>query len=123
MNISHEKIVKTQNIVQVGRKQFAVNNKGYLVNFLDWDKSFAKAMAKKDALELTKCHWAAINFHRDFYREFEVPPSPRTVIKKIGNKFNSGKCTHKDVKKAFPLGGCKQTCIIAGLPRHYNHSG
>ncbi|MCU7835444.1 MAG: TusE/DsrC/DsvC family sulfur relay protein [gamma proteobacterium symbiont of Taylorina sp.] len=106
----------------MGEKQVAVNNKGYLINFDDWDENFAKTMSEIDHLKLTDCHWEAINFLRDFYREYEVPPHPRSVIKAIGDKISSWGCTKKDFEKAFPLGGCKQACRLAGLPLHYCHS-
>jgi len=122
MNTSNEQAHKSQSSIQVGNKQIPVNHKGYLINFDDWSKDVSKAMAKNDHLELKECHWEAINFLREFYREYEVPPSPRTVIKAIGDKINSWGCTNKDFENAFPLGGCKQACRLAGLPSHYCHS-
>ena len=122
MDISGGKVEQSQNIVQVGEKQIAVNNKGYLINFNDWDEDFTKTVAEIDHLELTKCHWEAINFLRDFYREYKIPPHPRAVIKAIGDKISSWGCTKKDFENAFPLGGCKQACRFAGLPFYYCHS-
>ena len=121
MNIFDEKLVKSQNLVKVGRKHFAINHKGYLINFNDWDKDFTKTVAEKDHLKLTECHWMAINFLRNFYREYEVPPTPHIVIKTIGHKIKSSGCTNKDIKRVFPLGGCKQACRLAGLPLHHCH--
>ena len=119
MNISNETIINSQNFVQTGSKKYAVNKRGYLLNFYDWDKDFTIKVAEIDHLKLTKPHWAAINFLRDFYSEYEVPPSPRIVIKQVGSKINSFRCTNQDVKKMFPLGGCKQACRLAGLPLHH----
>lgn len=119
MNISGKKIVKTKNSLQVGNKQYATNNKGYLINFNDWDKEFTITSAEIDYLKLTKCHWDTVDFLRSYYREYEVPPTPHVVIKTIGSKINTMKCTQKDISKAFPLGGCKQACRIAGLPLHH----
>ena len=76
MNISNETIINSQNFVQTGSKKYAVNKRGYLLNFYDWDKDFTIKVAEIDHLKLTKPHWAAINFLRDFYSEYEVPPSP-----------------------------------------------
>ena len=121
MNASNEKTHEKQNVLQVGEKQVAVNHKGYLINFDAWNEDFAKTVAERDHLKLKKCHWEAINFLRNFYREYEVPPSPRIIIKAIGDKINSWGCTNKDLEKAFPLGGCKQACRLAGLPYHYCH--
>lgn len=117
MNISNEQIGNRQNSLHVGSKQYNINSKGYLVNFNEWDKDFTKRVAEIDHLKLTKPHWAAINFLRDFYSEYGVAPTPHIVIKTIGDKINScGCCTHRDIKHTFPLGGCKQACRLAGLP-------
>jgi len=122
MSATAEKIHTTHKTIQVGEKQIEVNNKGYLINSDDWDESFAKIVAENDHLELSECHWKAIYFLRDYFKEYQVPPSPRVVIKAIGHKINSWGCTNKDLEKAFPLGGCKQACRLAGLPYHYCHS-
>jgi len=114
-----EQIVNT---IQVGDNQVEVNKKGYLINIDDWDENFAKTVAENDHLELSECHWKTIYFLREYFQEYQVPPSPRVVKKAIGDKINSWGCTNKDLEKAFPLGGCKQACRLAGLPDHYCHS-
>ena len=122
MNASVEKITESQHIIEVGGKQVAVNNKGYLINFDDWDEDFAKTVAELEHLDLTECHWEAFNFLRDFYREYEVAPHPRAVAKAIGEKIDSWGCTSKEFENAFPLGGCELACRLAGLPFYYCHS-
>jgi len=113
---------KIANVIQVGEKQIKINQEGYLVNFGDWNEETAKAMAEVDHLELSDCHWIAINFMRNFYREYEVPPPPRVVIKAIGDKINARGCSNKTLEQTFPLGGCKQACRLAGLPAYYCHA-
>ena len=109
-------------VINVGDRKIAVNKNGYLVNFEDWDEEVANTMAETDGLDLTDCHWAAINFLREYYTEYEVPPSPRIVIKRVGHEFDAWGCTNKTIEQAFPLGGCKQACRLAGLPWHYCHA-
>lgn len=72
--------------IQLNGREIRLNDKGYLANFEDWDQSVAEALASQDQMNLTRCHWIAINFLRDFYRKFEVPPlrgycSKRWVIR------------------------------------------
>lgn len=106
--------------IEVNGKTLTLNAKGLLQNIDDWSEDVAKAMAMKDGLELNDCHWAAINFMRDYYNEFDVPPSPRIMIKEVGSKMStSGKCTGKMLNKLFPKGGCRHACRIAGLPMEY----
>jgi len=80
MNISSETIDNHHHSIQVGNKYYAVNAKGYLIHFNDWDRDFSKRVAEIDRLELTPSHWEAIKFMRKFYSEYEAPPNPRIVI-------------------------------------------
>jgi tRNA 2-thiouridine synthesizing protein E len=108
--------------IEVEGRHVELNNKGYLVNFEDWDKDVAETMAKIDHLSLSKCHWIAIDFMRDFYREYEIPPSPRALLIAVGDLIHEHGCTRKDLNEIFPKGGCKHACRIAGLPDAYCHS-
>ena len=108
--------------IQVDGRSIDLNNHGYLVNFEEWDKEVAETMARRDHLTLTRCHWIAINFMRDFYREYEVPPSHHALLKAVGKQIYDNGCSKKDLDKFFPLGGCKHACRLAGLPDHYCHS-
>ena len=109
--------------VQVQGRDLALNDKGFLADFAAWDDDVATALAAEDGLELTDCHWSAIRFLREYYHQFEVPPSPRIMIKAVGDKIaRGGACTRKSLEGLFPKGGCKQACRIAGLPDHYCHS-
>jgi tRNA 2-thiouridine synthesizing protein E len=97
-----------------------LNKKGFLVRFEDWDKDVAEALAAENGLELTECHWVAIDFFRDYFQTYDVPPSPRVLIQTIGDKLSQGApCTRKTLSALFPEGGCKQACRIAGLPNYY----
>ncbi len=96
------------------------NKKGFLVNFDDWNREVAEAIAAEKGLELTECHWVAIDFLRDYFQTYELPPSPRVLIKSIGDKLSEGApCTRKTLDALFPWGGCKEACRIAGLPDFY----
>jgi tRNA 2-thiouridine synthesizing protein E len=108
--------------IQVGNRAIELNDKGYLLNFEDWDKSVAETMAKLDHLTLTRCHWIAIDFMRDFYRQFEIPPSPHALLKAVGDQIYENGCSRQDLESIFPKGGCKHACRLAGLPDAYCHS-
>ena len=107
-------------IIEVEGKSIPMNARGMLENYGDWSEEVARSLAREDGLELNECHWAAINFMREYYNEFEVPPSPRIMVQKVGDKMSTtGKCTGKTLQRLFPQGGCKHACRIAGLPREY----
>ncbi|MES9960823.1 MAG: TusE/DsrC/DsvC family sulfur relay protein [Sedimenticola sp.] len=110
------------NQLEVNGRTVPLNPHGFLVSFDDWDESVAREMAIHDGLELTDCHWAAIRFAREFYYEFDVPPSPRILINEVGEKIREWGCTRKTLEEVFPKGGCKHVCRLAGLPAAYCHS-
>jgi len=106
-------------VIEVAGKAIALNKYGFLENFEDWDEEVGKILAEGDHLELAECHWEAIRFLRDYYREHGFPAPSRVMIKEIGHKLNEFRCTNADLKRLFPKGGCKQACRIAGLPEYY----
>jgi TusE/DsrC/DsvC family sulfur relay protein len=108
--------------LEVNGTRIPLNSDGYLANFGDWNEDVARTMADMDGLELTECHWLAINFLREFYETYEVPPSDRLMIKKIGERISEHGCTRRTLKQIFPKGGCKHACRLAGLPEHYCHA-
>ncbi|MBK1646646.1 TusE/DsrC/DsvC family sulfurtransferase [Thiocapsa imhoffii] len=104
-------------------QQLEFNKQGHLARFDDWNPSVAQALAEEEGLALTECHWAVIDFLREYYGTHEIPPSPRVVIKTVGARVSPHvSCSRKHLEALFPNGGCKQACRLAGLPRYYCHS-
>ena len=109
--------------MQIAGRELHVNAKGHLVRFDEWDPEVARAIAADEGLELSDCHWKVIEFLRSYYATHEMPPSPRVVVKTIGQEISAHvPCTRKHLEALFPNGGCKQACRVAGLPRYYCHS-
>ena len=108
--------------LEVNGNTVPLNEDGYLANFSDWNTDVANVMADNDGLELSDCHWVAINFLRDFYEQYEVPPSDRLLIKRVGEQIMAYGCTKKTLHEIFPMGGCRHACRLAGLPESYCHS-
>ncbi|MGE5154709.1 MAG: TusE/DsrC/DsvC family sulfur relay protein [Bdellovibrio bacteriovorus] len=109
-------------VTQIAGRDLELNRKGHLVHFDHWDRGIAEALAAEEGLTLTDCHWSVINFLRDYYTTHEIAPSPRVVIKSIGQEISAHvPCTRKHLESLFPGGGCKQACRIAGLPDYYCH--
>lgn len=109
--------------MQIAGRQLELNKHGHLATFDHWEPEVAESLAAEDRLVLTDRHWAIINFLRDYYRTHEHPPSPRVIIKAVGDRVSPhAPCTRKALEALFPNGGCKQACRIAGLPEYYCHS-
>ena len=96
------------------------NKKGFLADFDDWNEDLAAALAAEVGLTLTDCHWKVFKFMREYYVAHQIPPSPRVVVRSIGEELsNHVPCTRRHFDALFPNGGCKQACRIAGLPDYY----
>lgn len=110
--------------MQIAGATLELNNKGHLVNYDAWTHAVGEALAEGEGLELNDCHWTVIDYLRQYYNIHEIPPSPRLIIKEIGEHLTErgAPCTRKDLKALFPNGGCKQACRIAGLPVYYCHA-
>ena len=107
----------------IAGREVHFNEKGHLARFQEWDDELARALAAEDGLTLTDCHWSVIEFLREYYAFHEIPPSPRVIIRAIGEKVSQHTpCTRKKLEGLFPNGGCKQAYRIAGLPDYYCHS-
>jgi len=105
-----------------GRK-LEFNPKGFLARFNDWDRTVAAGIAAEEGLTLSDCHWRVIDFLREYFHTYDHPPSPRLVIRSVGEHLTrNAPCTRKTLAALFPGGGCKQACRIAGLPDYYCHS-
>jgi dissimilatory sulfite reductase related protein len=111
-------------VMQIGDQTAVFNPRGFLAHFTDWSRDLAVGIAREDGLALTECHWAVIDYMREFFGTHEIPPSPRVIIKDIGDQLVAagGTCTRKSLEGLFPSGGCRQACRIAGLPDFYCHS-
>ncbi|KOR30780.1 sulfur relay protein TusE [Achromatium sp. WMS2] len=92
---------------------------GFMTKFDDWDEDVAKILARQEGVELLAYHWTTMRFVRDYFRRFEIPPSPKVIIREIGKELHTHRCTHKTLRKLFPDGGCRQACRLAGLPDYY----
>jgi tRNA 2-thiouridine synthesizing protein E len=94
-----------------------LNSKGYLIDFDAWNKDFAMTMAKDHDVDLTDCHWLIIDFLRDYFAEYNIPPEPGVIIKRLSSQINpTAPCTRKHLDGLFGQGGCELACKIAGLP-------
>jgi len=109
--------------MHIAGRELEFNQKGHMVHFDLWDREVAQALAAEEGLTLSDCHWAVIEFLREYYAEYDHPPSPRLVLSAVGAKLTlNAPCTRKTLEALFPDGGCKQACRIAGLPDYYCHT-
>ena len=106
-----------EHTLEVGDRILETDPEGFLVNWEDWDRPVAEAMAALDEVELNENHWEVIAFLRDYYKEYEVAPPVRILTKAVGTRLGKDKGNSRYLFSLFPKGPAKQACRYAGLPK------
>lgn len=75
--------------LDINGRNVSVDEKGFLVNYEDWDEKVARAIAKKEGLsELAPDMIEALQFMRDYYSRFKFFPIIRAVCKNVHQPKN-----------------------------------
>ncbi len=101
-------------------REVATDKEGYLTRLEDWSPSVAEALAAEAEIDLSPEHWEIIELLREFYREFELAPSMRPLVKRVAQKLGEDKGRSIYLMRLFPPSPAKVACKIAGLPRPNN---
>nr|WP_010130782.1 TusE/DsrC/DsvC family sulfur relay protein [Microbulbifer agarilyticus] len=107
------------NLVIEGR-EIALDKEGFLRDLNDWNPQVAAALATRENIELTQDHWDVITLLRDFYREFELSPAMRPLVKYVGQHLGQEKGRSIFLMQLFPPSPAKIGSKIAGLPKPTN---
>ena len=100
----------------VANKEVETDSEGYLRNLADWSEDFARAQARREALELTAEHWELIHFLRDYFQEHRVQPQVRVMIRHFAQVWGPARGNNHSLHELFPNGGPqKQGNRLAGL--------
>lgn len=89
----------------------------YLLNWLDWSPAVAETMAAEDGLELRPEHWQVLEILREYYRDYEIAPPMRALIRILKQRTGDDRFASRQLYRLFPQGPAKQACRYAGLPR------
>ncbi len=106
--------------VMVDGKTLETDKEGYLKQLSDWSPDVAEVLARNEDIILTPEHWEVIEILREFYREFELSPAMRPLVKRVGQKLGPDKGRSIYLMKLFPPSPAKIASKIAGLPRPDN---
>ena len=101
-------------------RDIALDKDGYLINLDDWDEEIASAIAKQESILLTPAHWEIITLLQEFYREFELSPAMRALVKYTEKKLGAEKGRSIYLLELFPPSPARVASKIAGLPRPTN---
>jgi tRNA 2-thiouridine synthesizing protein E len=107
-------------VLVVNGVEFDTDKDGYLLQLADWTPAVAEVLATAENIQLTPAHWEIIELLRDFYREFELSPAMRALVKQTARKLGEEKGRSIYLLQLFPPSPAKIASKIAGLPRPAN---
>ena len=88
-----------------------VDEHGFMQETEKWSEDVARAYGALERVnELTKEHWLAINYLRNYYLANGICPMVRRLIKETGFSL-------KKLYQLFPDGPANSACKWAGLPK------
>lgn len=108
------------NTLIVEGRSIALDKEGYLTELSDWSEAVAHALAAKEQLSLSPEHWEIIELLRAFYREFQLAPANRPLIKYTAQKLGPEKGNSLYLNKLFNGTPAKLAAKLSGLPRPNN---
>lgn len=106
--------------MKVNGQDIALDNDGHLIDLKTWNAGVAEALAKQENIVLTPEHWDLIYVLQDFYREFEISPAMRALVKYTEKKLGADKGRSVYLLQLFPPSPARIASKIAGLPRPTN---
>lgn len=106
--------------MQIEGREIELDKEGYLRNLDDWSPAVAEQLASAEGIELSEAHWEVIRLLQDFYREFELSPAMRPLVKYVGQQLGADKGRSIYLMQLFPPSPAKVASKIAGLPKPTN---
>ncbi|POA53758.1 MULTISPECIES: TusE/DsrC/DsvC family sulfur relay protein [unclassified Pseudomonas] len=108
------------NTLTLGERAIELDKDGYLVDLADWSAEVAEALAATEELELGPEHWEIIELLQAFYREFQLSPATRPLIKYTALKLGPDKGNSLHLNRLFKGTPAKLAAKLAGLPKPTN---
>lgn len=108
------------NSLQVGGREVALDKDGFLLNLADWSEPVAEALAAREALLLSDAHRDVLLLLREFYREFQLSPATRPLVKYMTLKLGPEKGGSAQLNRLFKGTPAKLAAKLAGLPKPTN---
>lgn len=110
----------TNMYLTINNQHLAIDKDGYLADLQQWNRDVATAIAIQENINLSDAHWEIIYLLQDFYREFEISPAMRALVKYTEKKLGPEKGKSVYLLQLFPPSPAKIASKIAGLPRPAN---
>lgn len=107
-------------VLNVDGRHIELDDDGYLRDLAEWNEDVAQALAEREGLALEAAHWEVILLLRDFYREFQLSPATRPLIKYVALKLGAEKGNSLHLNRLFNGTPAKLAAKLAGLPKPSN---
>ena len=110
----------TEYVMEFDGQQYLTDKQGFLKKRLSWSQPLADHMASLDGVTLTQEHWEVINYFREYYEDYNIPPPMRMVIRVFKKAFGEENANSRYLLTLFPEGATKAASKFAGLPKPKN---
>lgn len=99
---------------------YPIDAQGFLQQRLMWSRALATHLASLDQVILTAEHWEIIDYFREYYEDYNIPPPMRMVVRKFKLAFGAENANSRYLHKLFPGGPTRTASKFAGLPKPKN---
>lgn len=104
----------------IDQQTIHLDKEGFLKDLTQWNPKVAEQLAQHEGITLSDEHWEIIHLLQKFYREFELSPAMRPLVKYAGQQLGSDKGKSIYLLSLFPGSPAKFASKIAGLPKPDN---
>lgn len=106
--------------LQVEGRRVALDKDGFLLDLADWSEPVADALAVREELVLSDEHREILRHLREFYREYQLSPATRPLVKYMTLKLGPDKGGSAQLNRLFKGTPAKLAAKLAGLPKPTN---
>lgn len=107
-------------MLEINGQRYPVDCQGFLKKRLMWSRELAMYMAEKEGVSLGEEHWEIVNYFREYYEDYNIPPPMRLVVRVFKKKFGETNANSRYLHQLFPEGPTKSASKYAGLPKPKN---
>lgn len=98
-------------------KLIEIDDEGFLRNMDEWSEELTAHIAGKENIYLNENHWEVIRFIRQYYKENNIPPMPKVILKAINALAGFDRYSIKTLCGLFQGSSIRKACQLAGIPK------
>ncbi len=108
------------NQIKLGGQVIELDDDLCLKQLDDWSEPVAEALAQREGIQLTPAHWEILHLVRRFYREFDLSPANRALVRYVRQQLGEDKGNSLYLNPLFNGQPAKLASRLAGLPKPAN---